>query len=147
LFFEFALGEQHSVFKHRGLDVRHTPQTPAGDGHALNQIEFDGIGGLITMDVGVEEMLEVVFRFELEEGEAGGESMTEGVLDERALPSAVTGPLDLAPLARADSAFDLLGILVSGWRVACWSAGSECLRAGSGWIGWGFLFGVGCDGC
>ena len=73
-------GLLHFVFEHAGFDRADAAEAPAGDGEGLNELGFDGVGGVIAVEVGVEEGLEVLFGFGGEGREVGGESVAEGVL-------------------------------------------------------------------
>ena len=70
-----------------GFDIGEAAQAPAGGDHGFDQFDFDGAGGGELIEIGIEEALEVVGRFVVEDdgdggegGVADGESMAEGVL-------------------------------------------------------------------
>jgi hypothetical protein len=54
-------------------------QAPAGDGHGLDQIHLDRVGGVELLDVGVEEELELLVGFGGEQDGLGGEAVAEAV--------------------------------------------------------------------
>jgi hypothetical protein len=62
-----------------GFDGPDAAEAPAGDGHGLDQVHFDGAGGLELLDVGVEEELELFVGFGGEQDGLGGEAVAEAV--------------------------------------------------------------------
>jgi len=70
-----------------GFDIGEAAEAPAGGDHGFDQLDFDGAGGGELIEIGIEEALEVVGRFVVEDhgdggegGVADGESVAEGVL-------------------------------------------------------------------
>ena len=68
------------VFEHAGFDDADAAEAPADGGEGLDELGFDGVGGVVAIEVGVEEDLEVVVGFGGKGGVGGGESVAEGVL-------------------------------------------------------------------
>jgi hypothetical protein len=62
-----------------GFDGPDAAQAPAGDGHGLDQIHLDRVGGVELLDVGVEEELELFVGFGGEHDGLGGEAVAEAV--------------------------------------------------------------------
>ena len=78
-FIDALLTQRELVFKQPGFERADAAQTPAGDGHGVDQLELDGVGGVVAVDVGIEETLEVFLRFAGHDGETGGEPVAQGV--------------------------------------------------------------------
>jgi hypothetical protein len=62
-----------------GFDGPDAAEAPAGDGHGLDQIRLDRIGGLELLDVGVEEELELFMGFGGKHDGLGGEAVAKAV--------------------------------------------------------------------
>jgi hypothetical protein len=77
---DVGLRDGQFVVEQIGFKIADASQAPAGDGHGMDQLYFDGVGGVVAVDVGVEEKLEVVLRFTVEDAELGGESVAKSVL-------------------------------------------------------------------
>jgi len=75
----------------------------AGDGHGVDQGVLGGGARLEFGDEGGVELLEAVLGFAFEDDGLRQEPWRIPFWEEMALPSPVTGPLDLAPWARAES--------------------------------------------
>jgi hypothetical protein len=67
------------VGEQAGFDGPDAAQAPAGDGHGLDQIHLDRVGGLELLDVGVEEELKLFVGFGGEQDGLGGEAVAEAV--------------------------------------------------------------------
>jgi len=70
-----------------GFDIGEAAEAPAGGDHGFDQLDLDGAGGGELIEIGIEEALEVIGRFVVEDdgdggegGVADGESVAEGVL-------------------------------------------------------------------
>ena len=100
-------GDRQGLGKFRALPSDVEPaQAPAGDGHGLDQIHLDGVGGVELLDVGVEEELELFVGFAGSTTDLAERPWRRLLRDDLARPCGVAGPRDLAPLARAASAFE-----------------------------------------
>jgi hypothetical protein len=62
-----------------GFDQGEAAQTPAGGGHGLDQLLFDGVGGLETVKEGIEERLIFLTGFGCEDDGFGGEAVAQAV--------------------------------------------------------------------
>jgi hypothetical protein len=67
------------VGEQAGFDGPNAAQPPAGDGHGLDQVHLDVVGGAELLDVGVEEDLELLAGFAGEQDGFGGETVAEAV--------------------------------------------------------------------
>jgi hypothetical protein len=76
---DFFLGEGEFVFEQAGFERGYAAEAPAGEGHGLDQVHFDSIGGLVGVLVGLEEAGEVLFGFAGEDDGLGGHAVLEGV--------------------------------------------------------------------
>lgn len=79
LFVNIVLRERELVIEQAGFESADAAQTPAGDGHGMDQLHFRLVGGLVAGDEGVEEVVEIVFVLVRQDGESCGESMAQGV--------------------------------------------------------------------
>ncbi len=66
------LGEDQLVFKQVGFNRGHAAEAPAGLRHGFDQILFDSVGGLVEVEVSLEEFREVLLRFAGDGGRLGG---------------------------------------------------------------------------
>jgi hypothetical protein len=55
-------------------------EAPAGNGESVNEIRFDGAGGLILGEVGLEECVEVLLGFAGQRVEFSGQPVFAGIL-------------------------------------------------------------------
>jgi hypothetical protein len=69
--------------------------------HLFDQVVFDGAVGVAFLEVGGQQGCVFLLRFGGEDNGAGRQSMRNRVQRGFRFPSGVTGPWDLAPLARA----------------------------------------------
>jgi hypothetical protein len=72
--------ENYLVVEHVEFEGGDAAETPAGEGEGVDQVLFDGAGGLIEGQVVFEECLEVFLGFAGEDGEGRGEAVFQGVL-------------------------------------------------------------------
>jgi hypothetical protein len=70
----------HLLLKAGGLNSPDAQQTPAGDGHGLDQEYFGGIAGLKLAAEGCGEVVKTAHGFALEDDGAGDEAVTVRVL-------------------------------------------------------------------
>jgi len=79
-FFVHVFGAALELMREQtGFDGPDAAQAPAGDGHGLDQIHLDRVGGVELLDVGVEEELELFVGFGGEHDGLGGEAVAEAV--------------------------------------------------------------------
>ncbi len=83
-----------------GLDRSEASMAPTRSGHDGNEFKFQGSFGLELVDVGVEEVLVVVFGFAGEDDLLGRESVLAGVEGDLGFAGGEVGPVDFWALAR-----------------------------------------------
>jgi hypothetical protein len=122
----------HLGIEHGGLDGPEAAETPAGGGDFVDQLHFEFILGLEAADAAVEQLIENLGRFVLQDEHFGrSQSVTEGVLGGAVLALEGAGSVGAAAVAargfgfaeRCHSRFD--GSIRSGKARAGFS-GNDC---------------------